>query len=278
MSNVPVVHESVSFLRSPAIEGIEVMDAQHTSRNWTIYNTNYAVAVPETWCAEVRLGSRVEVITPGNAFCTEPEQLHSTPQVYAPGRFLVFKFEPSAFQRQLDERGFRAAPHWREPAPRLSKQLGARFRSLVLSMRQPCTAMQLQTRVAQAIDAVTSELLQGELRSAKSDCGRVKAELIRECLIYEDSPAMDLDALADHSGLNRFQVLRTFRKYYGVPPHAYQLHVRVARAKALLRAGQSPAEVAAQLGFADQSHLTRLFRRAWGVTPGRYARGSHERN
>jgi AraC-like DNA-binding protein len=278
MSNAPVVHEIVSFLRSPAIAGIEVMNAQHTSRNWTIYNTNYALAVPDTWCAEVRLGSRVEVITPGTVFCTEPEQLHTTPRVYAPGHFHVLKFEPSAFQCLLHERGFRAAPRWREPAPRLSKRLATRFRSLLLSMRQQCTAMQLQTRVAQVIDAAISELLRGELRPPTSDHGRVKAEMIRECLMYDDSPAMDLDALAVRSGLNRFQVLRTFRRHYGVPPHAYQIHVRVARAKALLHAGHSPSEVAVQLGFADQSHMTRLFRRGWGVTPGRYAKSSPERS
>jgi AraC-like DNA-binding protein len=276
MDSAPVVEEKVSFLRSPAIDGIEVMDAQQTSRNWTIYNTNYAIAVADTWCAEVRLGSRLEVITPATAFCTEPGQLHSTPRVYAPGRFHVLKFEPSAFERHLHERGFHAPPHWREPAPRLSKRFATRFRSLLLSIRQPCTAMQVQTRAAQVIDAAVSDLLQGEFRSGKSDRVRVKAEMIRECLMYEDSPALDLDTLAERSGLNRFQVLRTFRSYYGVPPHAYQIHVRVARAKALLHAGQSPAEVAVQLGFADQSHMTRLFRRAWGVTPGRYAKGSAE--
>jgi AraC-like DNA-binding protein len=273
MNNVSAVDETVSFLRSPTLDGIEVMDAQHTSRNWTIYNTNYAIAIPDTWCAEVRLGSRVEVITPGTAFCTEPEQIHSTPRVYAPGRFHVLKFDPSAFQCHLHERGFHVAPHWRAPAARLSPRLVSRFRSLLLSMRQPCTAMHIQTRAAQVIDATISELLHGELRSADSDLRRVKAEMIRECLTYDDGPGMDLDALADRCGLNRFQVLRTFRKYYGVPPHAYQIQVRVARAKTLLRAGQSPAEVALQLGFADQSHMTRLFRRTWGVTPGRYAKG-----
>ena len=83
---------------------------------------------------------------------------------------------------------------------------------------------------------------------------------------------LDLHALATKVGLSRFQVLRAFRKRYGLPPHAYQLCVRVARARDLLRAGQAPAEVAAECGFADQSHLGRHFKHMLGVTPAQYAR------
>jgi AraC-like DNA-binding protein len=277
MSNVPSVHEIVAFLRSPAIAGIEVMEAEHTSRNWTIYNTNYALAVPVTWCGEARLGSRAEVITPGMAFCTEPGQLHSTPRVYAAGCFHVFKFESSAFRSHLQERGFHSDPHWREPAHRLSPRLAARLHALLLSLREPSSAMQLQTRAAQVIDAAIPELLQGQLRAADSDRGRAKAEMIRECLMDAEGPTLDLDAIALHAGLNRFQVLRTFTRYYGVPPHAYQIHHRIARAKVLLEAGHSPSTVALKLGFADQSHMTRLFRRIWGVAPGRYAKATAER-
>jgi len=53
-------------------------------------------------------------------------------------------------------------------------------------------------------------------------------------------------------------------------PHAYQLQVRVRRAKALLLAGHPIAQAATEAGFWDQSHLTRHFKRTIGVTPARY--------
>ncbi len=57
-----------------------------------------------------------------------------------------------------------------------------------------------------------------------------------------------------------------------MPPHTYQLQLRMARARRLLQRGMEPGDVAAQLGFTDQSHLTRHFKRLFRLTPGQYAR------
>ncbi|HKO49526.1 MAG TPA: helix-turn-helix transcriptional regulator, partial [Polyangiaceae bacterium] len=78
--------------------------------------------------------------------------------------------------------------------------------------------------------------------------------------------------LAKQVGVSRFQALRTFKRRYGLPPHTYQLSVRLAFAQKALREGLQPADVAAQYGFFDQSHLTRHFKRLWGLTPAQYAR------
>ncbi len=79
-----------------------------------------------------------------------------------------------------------------------------------------------------------------------------------------------LAELAALSGVSRFQLLRGFARTVGVTPHAYLLQQRVRLARRLLAAGRCPAEAAAEAGFADQSHLTRAFRRQLGVTPARY--------
>jgi AraC-like DNA-binding protein len=79
-----------------------------------------------------------------------------------------------------------------------------------------------------------------------------------------------LAQLAAIAGVDRFALVRGFSRAYGLPPHAWLLQERVRRAQALLRAGRPIAEVAAEVGFADQSHLTRRFRQVVGVTPGRY--------
>lgn len=70
--------------------------------------------------------------------------------------------------------------------------------------------------------------------------------------------------------LSRYQLLRAFRTTMGVPPYAWLAQHRVHRARALLDAGLRPAEVAPLVGFADQAHLTRWFRRVLGVTPAAY--------
>jgi AraC-like DNA-binding protein len=82
---------------------------------------------------------------------------------------------------------------------------------------------------------------------------------------------LSLDALAAEARLNRFQLLRAFKRAVGMSPHVYLTHVRVRQARALLAQGVAPAQVAADVGFVDQAHLTRQFKRIVGVGPGRYA-------
>jgi AraC-like DNA-binding protein len=79
-----------------------------------------------------------------------------------------------------------------------------------------------------------------------------------------------LAEMAAESGLSRYQLVRAFRAEVGMPPYAWLAQYRVARARALLERGHRPAEVSTLVGFADQAHLTRWFRRVVGVTPGAY--------
>jgi AraC-like DNA-binding protein len=81
-----------------------------------------------------------------------------------------------------------------------------------------------------------------------------------------------LAELASVAGLTRFDLVRRFRQQTGLTPHAFQTNLRIRRARGMLGAGEPIARVAAACGFADQPHLTRTFRRAVGVTPGRFAR------
>jgi AraC-like DNA-binding protein len=81
---------------------------------------------------------------------------------------------------------------------------------------------------------------------------------------------VDLDALAKLAGLSRFQLLRAFRRETGMTPHVYLTDCRVRAARLRLARGQDVAAVALACGFSDQSHLTRVFKAASGITPGRF--------
>jgi transcriptional regulator GlxA family with amidase domain len=63
-----------------------------------------------------------------------------------------------------------------------------------------------------------------------------------------------------------------FAKEVGVTPHIYQIQVRLQKATELLATGCSIAEVALATGFCDQSHLQKLFKKKFGITPGQYGR------
>jgi AraC family transcriptional regulator len=82
-------------------------------------------------------------------------------------------------------------------------------------------------------------------------------------------PLVELAAVCD---LSQSQLLRAFQRRFGTTPHQYLLHKRVESAKRRLLAGIDVplAEIALDLGYADQSHFTRQFASATGVTPDRF--------
>ncbi len=103
------------------------------------------------------------------------------------------------------------------------------------------------------------------------------AARIRE--LIHDGYAADLtaDDLAEAAGCSRYAAYRAFRQAYGLAPSEYQRQLRVRTARRLLSLGVAPATAAAEAGFADQAHLTRWFRRYYGITPGAYRGATHPR-
>ncbi len=76
--------------------------------------------------------------------------------------------------------------------------------------------------------------------------------------------------LARVAGTSRFRLTREFRRAFGLPLHAYHVHLKLETSKRLLRGDESIAQVAARLGFCDQSHFHRRFKGAFGITPAQW--------
>jgi AraC-like DNA-binding protein/quercetin dioxygenase-like cupin family protein len=138
-------------------------------------------------------------------------------------------------------------------------------------------------RLYAAVTHHTSELLREQfllelLHGLQGDAARdrataVTAAIARARAMIDDAPAAapSLADLAAISGLSRFQLVRQFARATGLTPHAYLIQRRLDAARALLARGAALADAAAASGFADQSHMTRLFIRTYGLTPGAYA-------
>jgi transcriptional regulator GlxA family with amidase domain len=93
-------------------------------------------------------------------------------------------------------------------------------------------------------------------------------------LLREDSAGdIPVVALARSCGLSRSHFIRAFKISMGLPPHHWLMRHRIERARELLaRTNESIAEIAISCGFADQSHLTRVFRALVGVSPAAWRR------
>ena len=98
---------------------------------------------------------------------------------------------------------------------------------------------------------------------------------VRDYLNDNFAKNISLKQLAYISNLSPFYLNRAFRKQFGLPPHAYQIQIRIARAKILLNSGLSISQVAIETGFANQSHFGKHFKRVVGVTPWKYIKESN---
>jgi len=93
---------------------------------------------------------------------------------------------------------------------------------------------------------------------------------VKRYLEQQPERNITLDELAVTFRCNPYHLLRSFKKMAGLPPHAFMLNARIERAKQLLLDGVPLAAVAAETGFADQSHFHKVFRRILATTPRQY--------
>ena len=98
----------------------------------------------------------------------------------------------------------------------------------------------------------------------------VPQRLVPVLATLQTQPSASLRQLAQAAGLSPYQLIRAFRAATGMTPHAFQLNAHVNRARSGLQAGTALAQLAHELGFADQSHFQRVFKAHTGITPGRY--------
>ncbi|MGB6987223.1 MAG: AraC family transcriptional regulator [Candidatus Aquilonibacter sp.] len=106
---------------------------------------------------------------------------------------------------------------------------------------------------------------------ATTGTNRAGIKLARDYIAEHFRDDISVEDLAHLVNLSRYHFIRAFRLECGMPPHAYLNQVRLQQARRLLLAGRTAAEAAAASGFYDQSRLNHLFKRAYGVTPARYA-------
>lgn len=81
---------------------------------------------------------------------------------------------------------------------------------------------------------------------------------------------ISLKTLAEIARCTSYHIIRLFKETVGMSPHAYLLQLRLEKAQKLIDEGKTITDAALEAGFSDQSHLTRRFKKRFGITPGIY--------
>ena len=131
-------------------------------------------------------------------------------------------------------------------------------------------ALEAETRLAFVIEGLRRHL-DDRPDDGEHVRGAALAEALRALLDAHILEPLTLAAAGRRLGASPTHLVRSFTHAFGLAPHAYQLGRRIELARQRLLEGQPPADVAVSVGFYDQSHFTRHFKRHVGATPGRYA-------
>ncbi len=185
------------------------------------------------------------------------------------GRFFIVEYEPSGLNSVVDDglRGTTALAEVRD-ARAVGLMLGL-YRSYRLDRSGASNLDVLH------VESLALELLAVSVRARTSPERRRPAWLTRVVEFLHDGrgESLSLAKLASEAGVHPVHLARVFRRVHGCTMGQYRASVRAQRACALLTAGRgSLARIAAEAGFADQSHFTRVFSSIVGCPPGRFRR------
>ncbi len=212
-------------------------------------------------------GGRI-VSGPGTIVVLEPGEMHTGGPASPDGYSYRALYATPALLAD-GTLGGSGSPHFRDPVLDDS-ELAAALRHAHTDLSAHPDPLEAESRLPWLLTALTRRHSTSRAGDDTVPGAGPIALAVRDRLADDVLAPPSLAALAADFGLSRYQLLRAFRTTMGVPPYAWLAQYRVVRARALLDAGRRPAEVAGLVGFTDQAHLTRWFRRVLGVTPAAY--------
>jgi AraC-like DNA-binding protein len=255
--------------------GCELLSATGSMRLWSEpVHESFTIAIvhrgARATATEWRTRGRSVTTEAGELMSINPGDGHATLRVHAPSDFDAVKLAPQHVEDAARAAGIRGTFWLRSPACN-NPRVFAAVRRLVAATARRDDTLSVEATSRDLANAIVREL--GETRPSRDARTRVRRdwrlERVRECLhdrARGDRPS--LLAISCHADLGRSQLCALFKDYYGVSIAQYALAVRIARAEILLLEGTPAKTVAADLGFVDQAHLSRHFRRRYGMAPG----------
>lgn len=263
--------ERITYLRV-CLDGIDAMSAT-TSRAYPRHtHDQYGIGVIDSGGhASLSGRGQVEAGT-GSLIFVNPGEVHDGRSIGGrPRSWRMLYFEPAALVALRDDvlEGSTEAPSFAAPVFTDERLRHAFDTAFVSAMRldQSGHEMIAETAVLRLGAQLAANLSSGNRRISHST---VSIRRVRDRIDADPAAPLTLTGLAAEARTSRYQLLRAFARELGLTPHAYIVQQRLALARRLIRAGSALADAASIAGFSDQSHLTRMFARQFGVTPARY--------
>lgn len=267
------MNSHLAYTRPTGLTGVELLHARYENQSFSRHSHDgYALGVIEDGALGFRYLRRDLVAGPGEVNLVVPGECHDGRPAGGTGwTYRMFYLAPEVLSEAAA--GLDLGPNLPDFAagvlhdPMLAENIRQTHGRL---SDEDCGTLEKQSRM--------TRLLTCWIRSHAEERGSLPrpgpepraVSRAKEFLAARFHADPSLADLAQAAHLSPFHLLRVFTRTTGQTPHEFLTQQRVNAVRNLLSSDLSLARIAAECGFADQSHMTRLFRRQHGITPGRY--------
>lgn len=258
------------ILHDAALDGIERIEAAISRYTYEPHrHDTYAIGVTLEGVQTFFYRGARRASLPGQCLILHPDEIHDGAAGDESGlRYRMLYLDPAILADALAPLGETSLPFI--AAPVISDPELLRLALSILEIED--------TKFARLeIDGHVAELAPVLLRLAGDNGQKTSARpvdrlhRVRDYLDANRFAQVASGELEDVAGLDRYTIARQFRRQFGTSPHRYLLMRRLGSARERISLGEPLADIAADTGFADQAHFSRHFKKAYGLTPGRWA-------
>jgi AraC-like DNA-binding protein len=248
----------------PAADGIERLEAHLHGQAYAPHrHDTYAIGITLSGHQTFRFRGEQWHCMPGQCHILHPDETHDGAAANDAGfAYRIIYVDPALVQAAL---GGRALPFVAHPVADRSRLLSDDTADVwdIDSDLDDTARTELVVAVAQLLMLASSR---GSRPPAPLALGRLSR--VRDAIAERPVERHSADDLEQLCGLDRWTLARQFRAAFGTSPSRFRTMRQLDHVRRLLKGGLSLAEASVEAGFADQSHMSRHFKKAYGLTPG----------
>ncbi|MDB4837146.1 AraC family transcriptional regulator [Marinomonas sp.] len=262
--------ESSKIWKNEAMSGIELLSARYTkfefSKHW---HDELAIGIIEDGAEGLLYRGQNLIVPKKHIVAINPSEVHTGFAATEDGwRYRMFYFDLPALSAQFETSCFDADSIIDHPVID-NEALFDSLLNLHLALEHPSFALTKESLFALALDQLFTQYGSSKIQ-ALNPVDLKSSYLARDYLMdhYDANPS--LETLETLTHCSKFQLIKSFKSLFGVTPHQYLLLIKAQKAKQFLSQGMTCIDTSLACGFYDQSHFTRNFKRAFGVSPSNY--------
>ena len=256
------------------LTGLSLLNADFTTHEYPLHTHDaLVVAMTEQGGSIVRSRGKIEEATPATLFVFNPEEPHAGRMGWSERwKYRSMYLTRPALARLAQDLGVEEIPYFTRNVF-ADRDLIDAFLAMHLAIEEGRDMFGERELLISSFGRLFQRYGSGApIKTAPRD--RALFDRVKERMRAEYALDLRLEELAADVGLTTFQLIGLFKRTVGLTPHAYLTQTRLGLACRHLRHARPLADVATDVGFYDQSALTKHFKRCYGITPLQFARAA----